>query len=118
MPRETSADSLSSDLNQLGSDWVLQEIVDNKLSSKSDVSEGAGAKSALNIVSAPKKSSASNHSSGNNDSVLVLDPPTVKFEELVLKAKESGRIGGEFKCPTCGSRYNLRTAATKCCPAL
>jgi len=42
----------------------------------------------------------------------------VKFEQLLSKAENEGRIDGEFKCLVCGMRYQHKDNAENCCKIL
>jgi len=53
--------------------------------------------------------------SGKDDNVLKKTKRYVKYHQLLTKAREDGRIGGEFKCPVCGMRYHTSDKADNCC---
>ena len=50
--------------------------------------------------------------------VLVRDKSFVKFEQLLTKAENEGRIDGDFKCLVCGMRYLQKDEAENCCKIL
>jgi hypothetical protein len=49
------------------------------------------------------------------DDVLVRDESFVKYDRLLNKAEEEGRIDGPHKCLTCGMRYLTKEEAEDCC---
>ncbi len=50
--------------------------------------------------------------------ILVKDKSYVKFERLLSKAENEGRLDGHFKCLTCGMRYSVKDEAEGCCKIL
>lgn len=52
---------------------------------------------------------------GKDEKVLKKTKRYVKYHQLLTKARESGRIGGEFKCPVCGMSYLTSEEADSCC---
>ena len=49
------------------------------------------------------------------DDILVRDESFVKYERLLSKAENEGRIDGPNKCLVCGMRYLLKSEANNCC---
>ncbi len=49
------------------------------------------------------------------DEVLIRDESFVKYERLLTKAENEGRIDGPNKCLTCGMRYTTKDEAEECC---
>lgn len=49
------------------------------------------------------------------DYILVRDESFVKFERLLNKAENEGRIDGPNKCLVCGMRYLSKQEADRCC---
>ncbi|MBU2235540.1 CDP-alcohol phosphatidyltransferase family protein [Patescibacteria group bacterium] len=52
---------------------------------------------------------------GNNSALKRDDRAYVKFEQLLAKAENEGRIDGQSKCLICGMRYLHSDEAYKCC---
>ena len=50
--------------------------------------------------------------------VLVRDKNYVKYERLLARAEENGRLDGNFKCLTCGMKYTVKKDAECCCRVL
>jgi hypothetical protein len=50
--------------------------------------------------------------------ILIRDKSYVKFEQLLAKAENEGRIDGEYKCLVCGMRYLHKDEAENCCKIL
>ena len=53
-----------------------------------------------------------------DEDVLVKDKSYVKFERLLEKAENEGRLDGNFRCLTCGMRYMGKDEAEGCCKIL
>ena len=49
------------------------------------------------------------------DVVLVRDESFVKFERLLDRAENEGRIDGPNRCLVCGMRYLSKVEADNCC---
>lgn len=49
------------------------------------------------------------------DDILVRDESFVKYERLLSKAENEGRIDGPNKCLVCGMRYLSKSEADSCC---
>jgi len=49
------------------------------------------------------------------DDILVREESFVKYERLLAKAEQEGRIDGPHKCLTCGMRYLSKEDAEDCC---
>ncbi len=49
------------------------------------------------------------------DEILVRDESFVKYDRLLDRAVEEGRIDGPNKCLTCGMRYLTKAEAENCC---
>lgn len=49
------------------------------------------------------------------DDILVRDESFVKYERLLSKAENEGRIDGPNKCLVCGMRYLSKAEADSCC---
>ena len=51
----------------------------------------------------------------------IYQPPTFddavdrQYQELEERARETGRLGGEHRCPVCGSAFSGRAEASACC---
>lgn len=39
----------------------------------------------------------------------------VKFNKLLARAQEEGRVDGKFRCPTCGMRFRTDVESVNCC---
>jgi len=49
------------------------------------------------------------------DDILIRDESFVKYERLLNKAENEGRIDGPNKCLVCGMRYTSKEEADSCC---
>ena len=49
---------------------------------------------------------------------LIRDESFVKYDRLLAKAEEEGRIDGPNKCLVCGMRYMSKDEADGCCKIL
>ncbi len=49
------------------------------------------------------------------DEILIRDESFVKYERLLSRAEDEGRIDGPNKCLTCGMRYMTKQEAEECC---
>ena len=50
-----------------------------------------------------------------DEEILVRDESFVKYDRLLEKAQNEGRIDGPHKCLTCGMRYLSKEDAENCC---
>ncbi len=50
--------------------------------------------------------------------ILIRDESFVKYDRLLEKAEEEGRIDGPNKCLVCGMRYLSKNEADGCCKIL
>lgn len=50
-----------------------------------------------------------------DDDILIRDESFVKYQRLLVKAENEGRIDGPNKCLVCGMRYNTKIDAESCC---
>ncbi len=50
-----------------------------------------------------------------DEGILIRDESFVKFERLLNKAENEGRIDGPCKCLVCGMRYMVKEEAENCC---
>ena len=50
-----------------------------------------------------------------DEEILVRDESFVKYDRLLDKAQEEGRIDGPHKCLVCGMRYRHKEDAEDCC---
>ena len=49
------------------------------------------------------------------DGTLVREKPFVKYEQLIQRAEEEGRISGRYRCLVCGMRFHEKDEADDCC---
>ena len=50
-----------------------------------------------------------------DDGLIKEESQYIRFEWLLEKAKNEGRLDGQFQCPTCGMKYHYRDEAENCC---
>jgi len=50
-----------------------------------------------------------------DDHILTRDPEYVKYERLLAKAENEGRLDGQHKCLVCGMKYLTPDEAENCC---
>ena len=50
-----------------------------------------------------------------DEDILVRDESFVKYQRLLVKAANEGRIDGPNKCLVCGMRYMSKDEAESCC---
>jgi hypothetical protein len=53
--------------------------------------------------------------SGEQGPALVREKPFVKYDQLIERAENEGRIDGRFRCLVCGMRYRMKDDADECC---
>lgn len=49
------------------------------------------------------------------DSALVKEKPYVKYDQLIARAEQEGRITGRYRCLVCGMRYHHKEESEDCC---
>jgi hypothetical protein len=50
-----------------------------------------------------------------DEDILIRDESFVKYQRLLVKAENEGRIDGPNKCLVCGMRYMSKDEAENCC---
>lgn len=50
-----------------------------------------------------------------DDEILIRDESFVKYDRLLARAENEGRIDGPHKCLTCGMRFLTKDEAEDCC---
>jgi len=54
----------------------------------------------------------------DKEEALVREKPFVKYDQLIAKAEQEGRISGRYRCIVCGMRYLEKDGAEDCCRAV